>query len=177
MKRKIVIIVTTTLLLLSMFLAACSVSFSLGSCTGKKQSGTITLDSTPTPHSVFNLSIQEDTETFYCLLFDGEVNFAYYPEKVTVSAAGEEYEVKPTSVTAGDGYYTFKFNNKLLFKSLDKGEYDVRVYGVKAGEKKVKPEKATLLVDDFYFITTIWDMETDEIKTVMDKESNWTPYY
>lgn len=198
-KKRIIGLIAATLLMIStMFFAACGFSFQFDGCTTKKQSGTITVEPDILPASTFSLNIEEveERQSYYYAMFEGEIHFAYYPEKITVRVNGTEREVVPSSVKTGNGYYTFKFERQGLLFTVNKGEHEVRVFGFKDGVKKAKPEKTTLYADDDYFVGIFcsapnywgdWDdlggIVEDETTIeyywfeAMDKESNWTPFY
>ena len=191
-KKRIIGLIAATLLMIStLFFAACGFSFQFDGCTSQKQSGTITTEPDILPASTFSLAIEEmeGHSNYYCAAFEGEIHFAYYPEKITVRVNQNEQEITPSSVKTGNGYYTFKFERQELIYTIKKGEYEVRVFGYKNGEKKAKPEKTTLVADDDYFggvfiSASYWDDweegagdDAGEIFYAMDKERYWTPWY
>ena len=182
-KTKYVVIVF--MLLLFIILPACSLPFDFSGCNGgKKPGGGGVVEVPGTSDIKLNFEIKKK-DTFYYPTLTGKVRFDFYPEKLTVYCADEEKEIKPTGVLYAPSYitgkeeysYIFTFDSVVFFSKLDKGDYDVVIYGYKDGEKTPNATVTTLKVEKDLFFMSAYDFATGEQFEAMDAEDNWTKPY
>lgn len=166
--RKMKILTAISLVVLTLFMGACSFNVSLSGCTEKKEEPLPEV----MPASTFSLTIESKEELlgFYAGVFEGVLYFDYYPEKFAVKINDTDFNVIPSSVSAGNGFYAFKFKKQDILFSIKKGEHLVRVCGYKNGEQILKPETSVLVANGRY-VTTAVICDGGKSFTAMDRIS------
>ena len=183
MKKSRFFLITVAVLTICFFLASCNFTIDFSGCIGSNgsspgskepQSGILT----PSEDYKTDFSFKMvEKNSFYYPTFDGDVLFDYYPEKITVSIDNKEYKLTPKTVKLVNGSYLFGFDEIIQMYSINKGTYDVVIYGYDGETRAAVSETRKFVADDDYFVLSYIDYETGEQGWAMDKESNWTPFY
>lgn len=181
--KKIRYVVIGIMLIVTLMLSACT--FDLGSCGGNKPSGSGGAVEVPGTSDIKLKFEIVEKNTFYYPTLSGKIRFNFYPEKMTISCAGEEKEIKPKGVIYAPSYitgkeeysYIFTLGEEIFYNRLNKGEYDVVIYGYQGGKKTPNATVTKLTVEKELFLLCAANFETGEITKAMDAEENWIGPY
>ena len=167
------LLLITCLALMTFMLASCAFSLEMSDCSGALGNlfpTTQTPPATPPeepgeePTGTFSIRIVE-SKTFYYPTYSGSIVLSGYPDKITLTSAGQEIEITPARLDIDKNLYTFTFeDNVFLLDRLLPGEHTATVNAFKGEE--------SIFTKDYKFTVT---EELECVGDRMDKPSNWLP--
>ena len=123
-----------------------------------------------------SIYMKERDSLFYPTL-TGEIKLSYLPNKLAVMVAGREFEIDVKTVNRQGELYILSFNQEISLGQLSKQDYLIDLYVYVKDVIVIIPKFGVFKCDDFYEGANLCDDVTGEVRSGLDKSSNYTGWY
>ncbi len=176
MRKKFIFLIISALVLTCSLFTACTFGYDFDSCTGNKPGiGNVIIGGgteSPAIGTAFNFEIQE-ADDFYYPTLEGIASLNYYPSKFSVACNGEEREITPIKVDYISECYVFRFEERIIYGELGKGNHNAVIYAYSKSKKMPLVQTLILSADEDYTGMDVFNIKTGRTFAAMDKESRW----